>query len=215
LAKARCGNRFLRLVHDALCGAGNGPGIDDRSRGGVEDRTRQNYASCGLPERFYDFSTTSTETQRLRESRRESRRPRDTSAAPRFQTSYRRKPQNRQADVLIFTVSASANMSRCPYCPGLQTMCETCWEKNYASPGSTRPWLPKGVPRLTKNNMSLFLFLFTFCFLQGRFHIPLFYLHAPMSTRTAALVALVGIRCCLHAGRAVTGPFSTVSTVEV
>jgi len=86
-------------------------------------------------------------------------------------------------------------MSRCPDCrselPGLQTMCQHCWEKQYASTGSAKPWLPRGLPRLTRGNLILFLFLLAFCFLQGRFHIPLFYLHAPMSTRASALIALL------------------------
>jgi hypothetical protein len=70
-------------------------------------------------------------------------------------------------------------MSRCPYCrsqlPGLQTMCETCWEKNSANPASTRPWLPKGLPRLTRGNVLGFLFLFVIGFLTWRFDFP--YLH--------------------------------------
>ena len=117
-----------------------------------EGRTRQNYAPCSLSEHFYDFSTTSTETQRLRES-------------------------------------------QCPYCrselPGLQTLCQKCWEKNYASPGSAKPWRPGSLPRLTRGNILFFLFLFAFCFLQGRFHIPFFYLHAPMSTKASGLIALL------------------------
>jgi hypothetical protein len=70
-------------------------------------------------------------------------------------------------------------------------MCQSCWEKKSASPGSVEPWLPKGVPRLTRGNILFFLVLFAFCFLQGRFHFPFFYLTAPQSTRTAALIAFL------------------------
>ena len=53
------------VTYDALCGAGNGPGFDDRSRGQGNDRPRRKYASCGLPEAPYDKSITYTKTQRL------------------------------------------------------------------------------------------------------------------------------------------------------
>lgn len=86
-------------------------------------------------------------------------------------------------------------MSRCPNCrcelPNLQTLCQKCWEEKYASSGHLKPWLPRGAPRLTRGNVVAFLFLFAFGFLQGRFHFPLFYLHAPLSTSASALIALL------------------------
>lgn len=84
-------------------------------------------------------------------------------------------------------------MSRCPYCrherSGLQTICQNCWEKKSASPGSAEPWLPRGVPRLTRGNTLAFLFIFTFSFLIWRFDPPLF--HYPASTNASSLIALL------------------------
>jgi len=182
--------RILPFDQDALSGAGNGHGIDDRSRGGVEGQARQNCASCGLPEAFYDFSITCTKTQRLTDFRIPAPNRQDGFSRP--VTVVSRRPAHR--NVLIPTgLGKRPTMSRCPYCrselPGLETVCQKCWEKQYASPA--KPWPPRSLPRLTKGNIFGFLFLFSFCFLQGRFHIPLYYLHAPMSTETAAWTALL------------------------
>ena len=83
-------------------------------------------------------------------------------------------------------------MSRCPYCrselPGLQTLCQKCWEKQSASPASAKPWLPKGLPRLTQGNLWAFVSLFAFGFLAWRFDFP--YFHYPVSTTNSAWLAL-------------------------
>jgi hypothetical protein len=70
-------------------------------------------------------------------------------------------------------------------------MCHACWEKKSASPGSAEPWLPKGVPRLTRGNTFGFLFLFAFFFLDVRFHFPFSYHAFSLSTRASALIALL------------------------
>jgi hypothetical protein len=68
-------------------------------------------------------------------------------------------------------------------------MCQSCWEKKSASPGSVEPWLPKGVPRLTRGNIFGFLFVFVYCFLLWRFDLPLH--HYPVSAKASSLIALL------------------------
>jgi hypothetical protein len=70
-------------------------------------------------------------------------------------------------------------------------MCQECWDKQSASPASAKPWLPKGLPRLTRGNVLGYLFLFSFCFLDARFHIPFHYSHTPLSTKASAMIALL------------------------
>jgi hypothetical protein len=86
-------------------------------------------------------------------------------------------------------------MSRCPYCrselPGLETLCQKCWEKQYASPASAKPWLPKGVPRLTRGNLGAFLLFFVFCFLQWRFDFPYFHQRHFLTNGESVLAALL------------------------
>ncbi len=83
-------------------------------------------------------------------------------------------------------------MSRCPYCrcevAGFQTLCQRCWEK-YGGTGPAKPWLPKGLPRLARDNILAFLFVFAFGSLVFRFDPPLF--HYPSSTKVAGLIALL------------------------
>ena len=81
-------------------------------------------------------------------------------------------------------------MSKCPYCrtelPGLQTLCQECWEKRSASPDPPRPWPPRSLPRLTKGNIFGFLFVFGYAFLRWRFTS-----YHPPTTLNSALIALV------------------------
>jgi len=56
------------ITYDTLSGAGNRPGVDDRCSDRGKHRLRQNRACCSLPEAFYEFSITYTETQQLREN---------------------------------------------------------------------------------------------------------------------------------------------------
>lgn len=80
-------------------------------------------------------------------------------------------------------------MSRCPYCrsklPGLQTLCQKCWEQKYANPSPVKQWRPKGVPRLTRGNIFGFLFTFALVFLRWRFG------YGSPTTTNSALIAFV------------------------
>jgi hypothetical protein len=67
----------------------------------------------------------------------------------------------------------------------LQTLCQACWEQKYANPGPPKPWLPKGLPRLSRGNLFGFLFVFAFAFLRCRFG------YDPPTTNTSAIIAFV------------------------
>jgi hypothetical protein len=70
----------------------------------------------------------------------------------------------------------------------LQTLCQKSWEKQPLRPSSIKPWLPKGLPRLTRGNLGAFLFFFAFGFLVWRFDFPFF--NYPVSATASALIAL-------------------------
>jgi hypothetical protein len=57
-------------------------------------------------------------------------------------------------------------MSRCPYChrelPGLETLCQQCFEKGYEQVAHPRPWWQRHRPRLTLHSLYAFLFVFAY-----------------------------------------------------
>jgi len=57
-------------------------------------------------------------------------------------------------------------MSRCPYChrelPGLETLCQQCFEKGYEHIAHPRPWWQRHRPRLTIRSLYVFLFVFIY-----------------------------------------------------
>ena len=59
-------------------------------------------------------------------------------------------------------------MSRCPYChrelPGLETLCQECFEKGYERIWHPKPWWQRHRLRLTHHSLYAFLFGFTYAY---------------------------------------------------
>jgi hypothetical protein len=86
-------------------------------------------------------------------------------------------------------------MSHCPYCrcelAGFETLCKTCFEAGYDQVVHPKSWWQRGRifrhwPRVTRDSVYGFLFLFAILFLRVRFD-PVY----AWTTRNSALLALV------------------------
>lgn len=71
---------------------------------------------------------------------------------------YSRKPRPRPQDALILTSA----MPRCPYCrrtlPGVETLCQTCFDAGYGRVTAPNPWWLSLRPTLTWTSLCTFLF---------------------------------------------------------
>lgn len=91
-------------------------------------------------------------------------------------------------------------MSRCPYCrhelPGLETICQKCFEAGYEQIVHPRPWWKRHRLRLTHGSLYAFLFIFGYVYLLNRIdrdHHPAIMVLALLASILAAFVVLIDI----------------------
>ena len=86
-------------------------------------------------------------------------------------------------------------MSRCAYCrrelPGLETLCQQCFENGYDGLVHPKPWSYRLRPRLTRGNLVGFFILFVFSFVLFRFDFPDFRARHMKTTETSSLISIL------------------------
>ncbi len=84
-------------------------------------------------------------------------------------------------------------MSRCSYCrcelPGLETVCDRCFQAGYDRLTHPQPWWRRLHPRFARANLAGFSVLFLIAFAIWRFDLPLFRISRMKSTDTSLIVA--------------------------
>lgn len=102
-------------------------------------------------------------------------------------------------------------MSRCPYCeselPGFETVCQSCFEAGYDRVTDTRPWWQRRElwhrPRLTREILHGFLFLFAVCFVIFfvRYRMFPIYLHLTIKHITVLSLVLAATTALIESTR--------------
>jgi hypothetical protein len=110
-------------------------------------------------------------------------------------SSYLRYSRSRGMRNSISPKGIVAYMSLCPYCrrelPGLETLCQQCFEAEYDRQAHPKPWWQRFHmrPQFTRDNFIGFFLLFTFAFASFRFDFPYFHARHMRTTESSTLIS--------------------------